>query len=118
MKKSTPQDPIDVLKAKNGKVELSVGNESKANISEVDMNPQYHPKNDDFADIDIFANKKRAMQKINDEVLVAYDNAGEQTPAEAFGTEKKLLKGLSDSLSEPSMIISAEDSTHQIHKQD
>jgi len=61
MKKATPQDPIDVLKAKNGNVELSVGNESKVNMSEVDMNPQYHPKNDDFADIDIFANKKRAM---------------------------------------------------------
>lgn len=117
MKKSTPQDPFDVLKAKNGNVELSVGNESKVNISEIDMNPQYHPKNEDFADIDIFANKKRAMQKINDEVLVAYDQAGEHIPAEAFGTEKKLLKGLGDSVAEPSLIIS-EDSTNQIHKQD
>lgn len=116
MKKATPQDPIDVLKAKNGNVELSVGNESKVNMSEIDMNPQYHPKNDDFADIDIFANKKRAMQKINDEVLVAYDNAGEQAPADAFGTEKKLLKGLGEQLGEPSVI--SEDSTQQIHRQD
>lgn len=102
MKKTTPQTPIEILKKKGGKLELSVdASKSNMSVSQADLGPQYHPKMEDMCTIDIFASKKRAMKKVDDDVLFAYDNAGEvhdQAPAANFGTEKKLLIGLGEQL--------------------
>lgn len=56
-------------------------------LSEVDLNPQFHP--DQEVDLDIFSNKKREL-KHNEDALESSTNGVNHTGA-SFNSEKKLV---------------------------